>query len=363
MLIRKPSDISSSEITPRSTYMNRRKFLLGATAAGASLAVGSELIDMISPRRKVMAGTKLSGIGKSPLSTTEGQTPYNDVTHYNNFYEFGTNKTDPARQAQNFKTSPWTVSVGGAVNKPQKFDIDALMKLAPLEERVYRHRCVEGWSIVVPWVGYSLSALLKQVEPTSKAKFVAFESFYDPKQMPMARFGGISFPYIEGLRMDEAMHPLALLCVGMYDETLPPQDGAPVRLIVPWKYGFKSIKSIVKIKLVGGQPPATWNLTAPNEYGFYSNVNPSVDHPRWSQSSERRLGEFRKRPTVIHCMPGWTCIRISNRHELGRDCETQTLEIDPLQQVDKNSCLLVVPRATGAACLERIPSRPRRQPN
>jgi sulfoxide reductase catalytic subunit YedY len=191
------------------------------------------------------------------------------------------------------------VSVEGQVAKPRTFDLDAIMKLAPLEERIYRHRCVEAWSIVVPWIGYSLSALLRQVEPTAKAKYVAFETYYDAKQMPSGRWAGISFPYVEGLRLDEALHPLALLCVGMYGETLPPQNGAPVRLVIPWKYGFKSIKSIAKIKLVEKQPPTTWNLSAPNEYGFYSNVNPQVEHPRWSQARERRLGEFLKRPTLM----------------------------------------------------------------
>jgi|SRR5271157_1023080 len=299
MLIKRGSDIPWSEITPKSVYMNRRKFLVGVSAAGASLAAGRKLLDVISPRVTAFAASKLSVASRSPFSTTEQVTLFNDVTHYNNFYEFGTDKTDPAEKAKNFRTSPWTVSVSGDVSKPQKFDIDALLKLAPLEERVYRHRCVEAWSIVVPWIGYPLSVLLKQVEPTSKAKYVAFESLYDPSQMPQARWAGIQFPYVEGLRLDEAMHPLALLCFGMYGESLPPQDGAPVRLVLPWKYGFKSIKSIVKIKLVGGLPPTTWNMSAPNEYGFYSNVNPSVDHPRWSQAKERRLGEFFKRPTLM----------------------------------------------------------------
>jgi sulfoxide reductase catalytic subunit YedY len=298
MLIKRGSEIPSSEITPKSGCMNRRKFLAGASAAGAALAVGRELRELISPSAKALAGTKLSVASRSPFSTTETVTAENDVTHYNNFYEFGTDKTDPVEKAKNFRTSPWTVTVSGAVDKPQKFDLDAILKLAPLEERIYRHRCVEAWSIVVPWIGYPLSALLKQVEPTSKAKFVAFETLYDPSQMPQARYAGIAFPYVEGLRLDEAMHPLALLCVGMYGESLPPQDGAPVRLVLPWKYGFKSIKSIVKIKLVGEMPPTTWNMSAPNEYGFYSNVNPSVDHPRWSQAKERRLGEFFKRPTL-----------------------------------------------------------------
>ena len=298
MLIKKPFDIPSSEITPRSVYWNRRKFLASAAVAGAALVGGRGLLDVISPRRKALAGSKLSGLAKSPFSADEPQTSYEDVTHYNNFYEFGTDKTDPAKNARNFKTSPWTITVEGAVNKPRKFDLEAIMKLAPLEERIYRHRCVEAWSIVVPWIGFPLNALIRQVEPTAKAKFVALESLYDPRQMPMARSVGIPFPYLEGLRLDEAMHPLAILCVGMYGETLPPQDGAPVRLVVPWKYGFKSIKSIVKIKFVEKQPPATWNLSAPGEYGFYSNVNPKVDHPRWSQAKERRLGEFLKRPTL-----------------------------------------------------------------
>ncbi len=294
----KPADIRFSEITPRSVYLNRRKFLAGVAATGASLAAGSALLEMISPRT-AWAGTKLSGAVKSPFSTTEPQTPYKDVTHYNNFYEFGTGKEEPAEKAQKLRTAPWTVSVQGAVNKPRTYDMDAILKLAPLEERVYRHRCVEAWSIVVPWIGFPLNVLIKQVEPTAKAKFVAFETLYDRGQMLGSDYAGIPFPYIEGLRMDEAMHPLAILCVGMYGETLPNQDGAPVRLVVPWKYGFKSIKSIVKIKFVEKQPPTTWNLANSHEYGFYSNVNPSVDHPRWSQAKERRLGEFFRRPTLM----------------------------------------------------------------
>jgi methionine sulfoxide reductase catalytic subunit len=280
-------DVSYSEVTPKSVYLNRRKFLAGVPAAFLGV-------------RAARAGAKLPNIGKSPLSAAnEKITPYNDVTHYNNFYEFGTQKDQPAQFAKNFKTSPWTVSVEGEVAKPRKFSMDEIMKLAPLEERIYRHRCVEAWSIVVPWAGYSLSALLKQAEPTSKAKFVAFESFYDPREMPQGRYAGIPLPYVEGLRLDEAMHPLALLAVGMYGEALPPQDGAPVRLVVPWKYGFKSIKSIVKVRLVPAQPPSTWNISNAREYGFYSNVNPAVDHPRWSQAKERRLGEFLKRPTLM----------------------------------------------------------------
>ena len=282
MLIRRPPEIRPHEITPRSTYLNRRAFL------GSLLAA-----------RAAFAGTKLAGVVKGPYSTDEKPTPAEDVTHYNNFYEFGTDKRDPSRQAGRLKTHPWMVSVEGAVNKPQVYDIDELLKIAPLEERIYRHRCVEGWSIVVPWIGFPLNTLLKRAEPSSKAKFVAFQSLYDSKTMLSPRWAGIPFPYVEGLRIDEAMHPLTLLASGMYGETLPNQDGAPIRLVVPWKYGFKSIKSVVKIKLVEKQPPATWNLAAPNEYGFYSNVNPAVDHPRWSQATERRLGEFFKRKTLL----------------------------------------------------------------
>ena len=288
MLIKKPADLRHSEITPKSVYLNRRKFLAGVPAA----FLGAR--ELLSPSGRANAGTKLPNLAKSPFSTTEPQNTFRDVASYNNFYEFGTQKDQPSRNATNFRTEPWTVSIDGDVAKPRKFSMDEILKLAPLEERIYRHRCVEAWSIVVPWIGYSLSTLLKQVEPTSKAKFVAFESYWDLKQMPLARpeLAGIQFPYVEGLRLDEAMHPLALLCVGMYGETLPPQDGAPVRLVVPWKYGFKSIKSIVKIKLMGGMPPTTWNMSNAHEYGFYSNVNPEVDHPRWSQKRERRLPAY-----------------------------------------------------------------------
>jgi sulfoxide reductase catalytic subunit YedY len=219
---------------------------------------------------------------------------FDEVTHYNNFYEFGVDKDQPAKNAQKFVTSPWTVAVSGEIKKPRKFSMDEILKLAPLEERIYRHRCVEGWSIVVPWIGFSFSALANLVEPTPKARFVAFESYYDPQQMPLGKYAGIALPYVEGLRLDEAMHPLSLICVGMYGETLPNQDGAPVRMVIPWKYGFKSIKSIVKIRFVKDQPPTTWNLYSSHEYGFYSNVNPEVDHPRWSQARERRLPEFFK---------------------------------------------------------------------
>ena len=286
MLIKKSGEIPYSEVTPKSIYLDRRKFL--AAIPGAWLA-----------GRALMAGTKLPNVQKSPFSTTEKQNPYEQTSTYNNFYEFGTGKDEPAKYARNFKTSPWQVTVEGQVAKSHKFTMEELMALAPLEERIYRHRCVEGWSIVVPWIGYSLSELLKKVEPTAKAKFVAFESYYSIGEMPHAESSGLPFPYLEGLRLDEAMHPLAMLTVGMYGETLPPQDGAPIRLTVPWKYGFKSAKSLVKIKLVDKQPPCTWNLANPPMYGWYSNVNPHVDNPRYSQATERRLGEFRMRPTLM----------------------------------------------------------------
>ena len=297
MLVRKPTDLTYADVTPKSVYSNRRKFLRGAGLAFIGAFAGKRLFDMAASP-SVAAGTKLTTI-KSPFSTDEKINSFNDVTHYNNFYEFGVDKGDPAKNAQKFNTSPWTVSVSGEVKKSRKFSMDEILKLAPLEERIYRHRCVEAWSIVVPWIGFSFSNLINLVEPTPKAQFVAFESYFDPRQMPQAKYAGIDFPYVEGLRMDEAMNPLALLCVGMYDETLPPQDGAPVRITLPWKYGFKSAKSLVKIKFQEKMPPTTWNRLASNEYGFYANVNPNVDHPRWSQAKERRLGEIFKRPTLM----------------------------------------------------------------
>ena len=299
MLIKKAAEIRGSEITPKWLYVNRRKFLAGALGVTVGALAGRTLKELAWPMQKVVAGSKLNVAQKSAFSTSEAVTPYDNVTHYNNFYEFGVGKEDPAEKAKNFRTSPWSVKVGGLVDKPRTFSVEDLMQLAPLEERIYRHRCVEAWSIVVPWVGFSLSVLLKEVAPQAKAKFVAFESFYDQGQMPEARYGGIPFPYVEGLRLDEAMHPLALLCFGMYGQTLPNQDGAPVRMVLPWKYGFKSIKSLVKIKLVDKQPPTTWNMANSSEFGFYSNVNPAVDHPRWSQAKERRLGEFSRRSTLM----------------------------------------------------------------
>jgi sulfoxide reductase catalytic subunit YedY len=285
MLIRKPVDLRDSDVTPKQFYVNRRRFLAGSLAFSALAGTAQ-------------AGMKLSDAKKTSYNADgEKVTPLEAITHYNNFYEFGTDKSDPAENAQNFRTSPWTLKVEGEVAKPKTFDLDGLFKIAPLEERIYRHRCVEAWSIVVPWTGFPLAALLNQVEPTPKAKYVAFESYFDRKQMPRAY--GINFPYVEGLRLDEAMHPLTLLAVGLYGESLPNQDGAPIRLVVPWKYGYKSAKSLVRIRLVEKQPPTSWNLIASNEYGFYSNVNPKVDHPRWSQAKERRLGELFKRDTLM----------------------------------------------------------------
>jgi sulfoxide reductase catalytic subunit YedY len=243
------------------------------------------------------SAAKLSA-AKSSLSTSEAQTPLKDVTSYNNFYEFGTDKTDPAKNAPQLRTSPWQVEIGGLCAKPAKLDYDTLIKLAPLEERIYRLRCVEAWSMVIPWIGFPLSHLINRAQPQSKAQYVAFETLFDQRQMPLASASRMPLPYREGLRMDEAMHPLTLLTFGLYGETLPNQNGAPVRMVVPWKYGFKSIKSIIKISFVEKQPPTTWNLMQAREYGFYSNVNPEVDHPRWSQASERRIGEFFKRKTL-----------------------------------------------------------------
>lgn len=297
MLIRKPADIPYSEVTPKRLYVNRRKFLAAAGILSTT-AIGPGLLRVFAGNVPT-TGAKLSGVTKGPYSTDEKVTPENDVTHYNNFYEYGSGKDEPARNAGSLRTRPWTVSVEGLVNKPQKYNVDSLMKLATLEERIYRHRCVEGWSIVVPWIGFPLSVVLKAADPQPKAKYVAFTTYYNVAEMPESRGTGIEFPYVEGLRLDEAMHPLALLTFGMYGEELPKQDGAPVRMVLPWKYGIKSIKSIVTIKLVEKEPPTTWNIAAPREYGFYSNVNPQVDHPRWSQATERRLGEFLRRKTLM----------------------------------------------------------------
>jgi sulfoxide reductase catalytic subunit YedY len=297
MLFKKSSDIRSSEITPKDLYLNRRTFIAGASAVFGAAAGAHILGKVLSPTETVLAGTKLD-YTKSQYSTSEKQTPFNDITHYNNYYEFSTDKYEPAELAKNFNPRPWTVKVEGLVNKPKTYDIDTLLKLH-LEERIYRMRCVEGWSMVIPWIGLPLSAVLNDVQPNSKAKFVEFTSLEDPKRFPGQQRNVLDWPYVEGLRMDEAMHPLTILAMGLYGETLPNQDGAPIRLVVPWKYGFKGIKAIVKIKLVEKQPVSTWTKAGPNEYGFYSNVNPDVDHPRWSQAKERRIGEFTKRPTLM----------------------------------------------------------------
>jgi methionine sulfoxide reductase catalytic subunit len=299
MLIKKPADIPSSEITSKSVYLNRRRFIAGTAVAGAAAATAFAFRELGSPSLVTQANAKIDGLQKSPFSTTETQTPFKDVSNYNNFYEFSTDKYEPAGLAKNFKTRPWAVTIDGLVKKKQELDVDAIIKMAVPEERIYRHRCVEGWSIVVPWVGFSLSELIKRAEPLGKAKFVEFTTLLDPKQMPGQRVPVLKWPYVEGLRMDEAVHPLALLCFGMYGEVLPNQDGAPLRIVVPWKYGFKSAKSIVRIRFTEEQPMNSWQQATPNEYGFYSNVNPNVDHPRWSQAKERRLGEFLKRPTLM----------------------------------------------------------------
>jgi len=300
MLLKRGPDLKYSDVTPRDIYLNRRKFLYGLGLAGGLALAGKNLANLAFPSSRAYAATSLPGIVKSPFSTTEKVTSEDRVTTYNNYYEFGTDKGDPSKNATKFVTSPWSVSVEGEVAKPRKFTMEEILKLAPLEERIYRHRCVEAWSIVVPWVGYSFSTIAKLVEPNSNAKYVAFESYFDKKQMPLWGRAGIQLPYVEGLRIDEAMHPLTLLTVGMYGETLPNQDGAPVRMVIPWKYGFKSIKSIVKIRFVKDQPPTTWNITNAHEYGFYSNVNPKVDHPRWSQAKEVRLpGFFKNTPTQM----------------------------------------------------------------
>jgi len=305
MLIKKPDDFKASEITDKSVYLNRRLFIRAAVLAGTATATTIAYRKLnpppVEPKKAEMLNP-VSSIDPEAMAqgfrTDEKLTPLTDITNYNNFYEFDTSKTGVAHAAKDFVTRPWSLVVGGLVNKPATFDLDQLLKFQQ-EERVYRLRCVEGWSMVIPWSGFPLSKVLEKVEPTSRAKFVAFETLLDPKRMPNQNYDVLDWPYVEGLRIDEAMHPLTILATGLYGEALPPQDGAPIRLVVPWKYGFKSIKSIVKITLVPDEPPTTWNLQAPNEYGFYSNVNPGVPHPRWSQSTERRIGDFSRRKTLL----------------------------------------------------------------
>jgi sulfoxide reductase catalytic subunit YedY len=289
MLIRKPSDILPSEITPQSVYRNRRRLVLQAGLAASAMGLGTW--SQRSAFAQTAGAAKLPAKRNAAYVVMDKVTSAKDITSYNNYYEFGTDKTDPLENAGKFRTSPWSVAIEGEVKKPQTFTLDDLRKLAPLEERVYRLRCVEGWSMVIPWVGYSLSELIKRVEPTGNAKFVEFVTAVQPDTMPGIRTRVLDWPYVEALRIDEAMHPLALLTFGLYGETLPNQNGAPVRIITPWKYGFKSGKSLVKIRFVEAQPTTSWIKAAPSEYGFYANVNPNVPHPRWSQATERRIGE------------------------------------------------------------------------
>lgn len=291
--IRQGNEPLPSELTPESIYQDRRRFMqLGA--AGVVAAAAGSLAGRVQAQAAAASNPQLlAGLaGKpSPFSTIERQTPWKDITSYNNFYEFGTGKTDPVRYADSLKTSPWTVTVEGEVHKPRTFDLDELLKLSPMEERIYRMRCVEGWSMVIPWVGYSLNKLIEAVQPTGNARFVEFVTLADKAQMPGLSYPVLDWPYVEGLRLDEAMHPLTLLGFGLYGRVLPKQNGAPVRLVVPWKYGFKSAKSLVRIRFVEKQPLTSWVKAGPREYGFYSNVNPEVPHPRWSQATERRIGE------------------------------------------------------------------------
>jgi sulfoxide reductase catalytic subunit YedY len=294
MLIEKSTDLKESDVTDRELFENRRRFI--KSAGFASIIASTGISGFIMSPAQAAAFPNLR---KSTLSAAdEKSTPLKDVTTYNNFYEFGTDKSSPAENAGSLKTRPWTIAVEGEIKRSKVFDIDELLRIG-LEERIYRLRCVEGWSMVIPWVGFSLSELIKRVEPTANAKFIEFVTLHDPKQMPGQRYPVLNWPYVEGLRMDEAMHPLTILAVGLYGEVLPNQNGAPIRLVVPWKYGFKSAKSIVKIRFVEKQPLSAWERAAPQEYGFYSNVNPNVDHPRWSQAKERRIGEFSKRSTLM----------------------------------------------------------------
>ncbi|MGH7318898.1 MAG: protein-methionine-sulfoxide reductase catalytic subunit MsrP [Candidatus Rokuibacteriota bacterium] len=297
MLIQRAPMFKSSEITDSRVYLSRRSFMIAAAAVALSPSIGETAT---APK----PGAPLAATRNPAFSLSEAHTKFESATTYNNFYEFGVDKDDPARLAHTLKPRPWAVEVAGHVARPKTYDIDELLRLFPLEERVYVLRCVEAWSMVIPWIGFPLASLLKRVEPTSQAKYVEFTTLLDPEQFPAQKkgyfsFGSLDWPYVEGLRLDEALHPLTLLTVGMYGQVLPNQNGAPVRVVVPWKYGFKSVKSIVRIRLVAEEPKTAWNKAAGQEYGFYSNVNPNVSHPRWSQATERRIGEFRRRPTLM----------------------------------------------------------------
>lgn len=307
--MREANKISNREVTDPAVYFNRRKFIKAGVLAASAVATGVAYrhLNPVGTAGKQKINTALiPGVTKAPGTSepsgyriNEPETPLEDITHYNNFYEFSTDKEGVAPAAEHFETTGWQVAVEGLVAKPRLFALDDLLKISPPEERIYRMRCVEAWSMVIPWVGYSLSKLLEVVQPLSSAKYVAFETLLDPKRMPGQRSDVLQWPYVEALRLDEAMHPLTILASGIYGRSLPAQDGAPLRLVVPWKYGFKGIKSIVKITLAANQPPTTWSAYAPNEYGFYANVNPQVDHPRWSQATEQRIGESGRRPTLM----------------------------------------------------------------
>ncbi len=291
MLILHPDDVKSSEITPLDVYLRRREFIGAATCAAATLLLPGRAGGKGPPPRT------LPNVKKGPFGTDEDLTSFDSATSYNNFYELGTDKRDPKKNAGSLRTRPWSVVIEGEVKKPAIVSFDDLLEPHSLEERVYRLRCVEAWSMVIPWIGIPLGDVIARFEPTSRAKYVSFTTLHDPEMLPGQRRAILDWPYVEGLRIDEAVHPLTLLAIGMYGRELPNQNGAPLRLVVPWKYGFKSIKSIVKIRLTETQPPTSWNLSAPGEYGFYANVNPDVDHPRWSQRRERRIGDLRRRPT------------------------------------------------------------------
>ncbi|MCP5157519.1 MAG: protein-methionine-sulfoxide reductase catalytic subunit MsrP [Ectothiorhodospiraceae bacterium] len=303
MLIKRPEDIRPSEITDEAVFRSRRTFLRTAAVAGVATAglglAATRGVRALATHPDVAAGEKIPNVVESAYKVDEALTPFESVTTYNNFYEFGTDKGDPVARSGKFEPRPWSVKVSGECEKPGEVDLDALLAPHQLEERIYRLRCVEAWSMVVPWVAVPLGPLLARFAPTSKAKYVAFKTVYRPDQMPGQRSGFIDWPYVEGLRIDEATHPLTVLAVGVYGQVLPNQNGAPLRLVVPWKYGFKSIKSIVSIEFTEKEPPTTWNIQGPSEYGFYANVNPEVDHPRWSQSRERRIGELFRRETLM----------------------------------------------------------------